>query len=258
MQRILVPAREGRAVRIPAGSRFRVVDVEGQQIGDLFAFRADDLNLIGLGQPERVATEMVSASFFRLLGAEPILGRTFLPTDDQPGAVPVAHAALEGGATGLAVATLEEAAQIRGLVDAEQILVMGGLLPAQAKTAAATGCSVAVSNRELAEALADSERPVPVHLKIDTGMGRFGCQPQDAPKLARRIDESSALRLAGTWTHFASADSDAAMTRHQFDSFTQAIESLGVDPGLRHACNSAGARHFPEYARRDPNPRPSA
>jgi len=48
------------------------------------------------------------------------------------GAVPVAHAALEGGATRLAVATLEEAAQLRGLVDPERILVMGGLLPAQA------------------------------------------------------------------------------------------------------------------------------
>ena len=51
------------------------------------------------------------------------------------GAVPVAHAALEGGATGLAVATLEEATEIRGLIDPENILVMGGLVPAQARAA---------------------------------------------------------------------------------------------------------------------------
>jgi putative ABC transport system permease protein len=57
---------------------------------DLAAFREDGLNLIGLGQPERVPAEMVSASFFRLLGVQPILGRTFLATDDQLGAAPVA------------------------------------------------------------------------------------------------------------------------------------------------------------------------
>jgi len=73
------------------------------------------------------------------------------------------------------VATLEEAAQLRGLVDPEQILVMGGLLAAHAGIAAASGCGIAVSSRELAEALGRSEASVPVHLKIDTGMGRFGC-----------------------------------------------------------------------------------
>jgi predicted permease len=61
-----------------------------RSFSDLAAFRPDDLNLIGLGQPERVPAEMVSASFFRLLGVQPILGRTFLTTDDQMGAAPVA------------------------------------------------------------------------------------------------------------------------------------------------------------------------
>jgi hypothetical protein len=61
-----------------------------RSFSDLAAFRADDLNLIGLGQPERVPAEMVSASFFRLLAVQPILGRTFLATDDQLGATPVA------------------------------------------------------------------------------------------------------------------------------------------------------------------------
>src|SRR5436190_591744 len=59
-----------------------------RSFSDLAAFRADDLNLIGLGQPERVRAEMVSASFFRLLGVQPILGRTFLAADDQSGAAP--------------------------------------------------------------------------------------------------------------------------------------------------------------------------
>jgi alanine racemase len=164
------------------------------------------------------------------------------------GAVPVARAALDGGATGLAVATLEEARELNSLVRAEHVLVMGGLTPDQAASAASTGCSIAVSSFEFAKALGDRDEVIPVHLKIDTGMGRFGCAPDEAPALARFIDESPALRLAGTWTHFASADSDPEMTSAQFDRFIGALSRFEIDPGLRHACNSAAARRFPEFA----------
>ncbi|MGH7765529.1 MAG: alanine racemase [Candidatus Dormibacteraceae bacterium] len=164
------------------------------------------------------------------------------------GAVEVARAALDGGAGGLAVATLEEAHQLRGLVPAEHVLVMGGLTPAQAHAAAATGCGIAVSSRELADALGASDEVVPVHLKIDTGMGRFGCSPAEAPGLARHIEASPGLRLAGTWTHFASADTDVAMTRAQFDRFMEALATLDVDPGMLHVCNSAATLRHPELA----------
>lgn len=165
--------------------------------------------------------------------------------------MPVAHAALEGGATGLAVATLEEATQLRGLVDPDQILVMGGLLPEQASAAAATGCCIAVSSRESAEALAGAaaaHQPVPVHLKIDTGMGRFGCRPDEAASLARLIDGSRGTRLAGTWTHFAKSESDDAMTRRQFDLFMATVSDFEVGPGMRHVCNSAAALNHPDFA----------
>lgn len=164
------------------------------------------------------------------------------------GAVPVARAALDGGATSLAVATLEEAEALGELVSANRILVMGGLTPAQAPHAAAGGWSIGVSNRELASALGGAGHKVPVHLKIDTGMGRFGCAPADAPELARFIDESPGLELAGTWTHFASSESDEAMTKAQFARFTETIAALDVDPGMRHACNSMGAYNHPEFA----------
>jgi len=164
------------------------------------------------------------------------------------GAVPVARAALRGGATWLAVATLEEARELQGLVHAERILVMGGLVPEQAGAASTAGFNIAVSNMEFARALAGGDEVVPVHLKIDTGMGRFGAQPSEAAGLARYINDSAALRLAGTWTHFASAGSDEAMTRRQFDRFLEVANSLGVEPGLRHVCNSAGALRFPDMA----------
>ena len=164
------------------------------------------------------------------------------------GAVKAARAALDGGATRLAVATLAEARELGGLVAAEHILVMGGLPVSDAAAAAARGCAVAVSSVEFAAALAQSDEVVPVHMKIDTGMGRFGCSPEEAPRLARFIDQSAGLRLAGTWSHFACADSDVAMTRRQFALFEQTLTTLGVDPGVRHVCNSAAARHFPEFA----------
>ena len=60
-----------------------------RSFSQIAAFRPDDLNLVGQGQPERVPAEMVSASFFRLLGVQPVLGRTFLAADDRSGAMPV-------------------------------------------------------------------------------------------------------------------------------------------------------------------------
>jgi len=60
-----------------------------RSFSDLAAFRPDDLNLTGKGQPERVPAEMVSASFFRLFGVQPVLGRTFVAADDEMGAAPV-------------------------------------------------------------------------------------------------------------------------------------------------------------------------
>jgi alanine racemase len=164
------------------------------------------------------------------------------------GGVEVARAAREGGATGLAVATLEEAQALGGLARAEDILVMGGLSLDLAPAAADGGWAVAVSSRELAAALSNAGEVVPVHLKIDTGMGRFGCPPEEAPELARFIDQSPRLHLAGTWTHFACADTDDAMTRTQFKRFTDAVSTFDVDPGLRHACNSMGAHNHPEFA----------
>ena len=164
------------------------------------------------------------------------------------GAVRVAHAALNGGAWGLAVATLEEAQELTGLVRADRVLVMGGLTERNAAAAAASGCGITVSSLELARALSDRDVVVPVHLKIDTGMGRFGCSPAEASSIARFIDQSPSLLLAGTSTHFASADSDEAMTRKQFDSFIDALATFEVEPGLRHACNSAAARRHPEFA----------
>jgi alanine racemase len=94
----------------------------------------------------------------------------------------------------------------------------------------------------LGDAAKGKSRPFPVHLKIDTGMGRIGCTPREAPDLAEQIDRDRNLYLEGTCTHFPRADGvDQSFTRYQLDLFLKAVEEIrkrGIDPGLLHAANS--------------------
>jgi alanine racemase len=165
------------------------------------------------------------------------------------GAAPIARAALEGGAWGLGVSTPEEAVPLLDLCAPDRLLVMGGLAPAHCAAAAQVGCAVMCSSErmvEILEAAAGPRRRLPVHLKVDTGMGRLGCPPEEAPALARRIASSGRLRLAGTMTHFASAEDDLAFTREQLQRFLDALDRFDVDPGIRHAANSAAVLRHPE------------
>jgi alanine racemase len=163
------------------------------------------------------------------------------------GARPVAEAALAAGAWGLAVVTLAEAAEVRDLLAPERLLVMGPLLPDDAPEAAAAGYAVGCSTPEVAMALAAAagDRPVPVHLKVDTGMGRYGAQPGEFAALARFVQEAAGLELAGTWSHLAGSDSDPGFTREQLRRFLEATAGL---PGIRHLANSGAVLHHPETA----------
>jgi alanine racemase len=167
------------------------------------------------------------------------------------GARPVARAALAAGAWGLGVSTPEEALQLRDLCDADRLLVMGGLAPAGCAEAAAVGCAVMCSGDEMVDVLESATPPgsrLAVHLKVDTGMGRLGCTPAEAPALARRIARSPRLRLAGTMTHFASSECDPEFTCLQFSRFLATLERFDVDPGIRHASNSGAVLNHPEMA----------
>ena len=167
------------------------------------------------------------------------------------GATEAARALLDAGSEMLAVASLAEAESLLEHIPSRRILVLGGLIPQHATAAARLGCALTCSGDEVARALsaaAAGGAPVPVHLKVDTGMGRYGCPAAEAADLARLIDRLPGLRLAGTYTHFASSESDAVRTAAQFALFESALAGFRVDPGLRHACNSGGALRHPEMA----------
>jgi alanine racemase len=167
------------------------------------------------------------------------------------GALPVARAALQGGAWGLGVSTPEEADALSELCEPERLLIMGGVPPSRCADAARLGCAVMCSSGEMVdvlEAAGPAGARLPVHLKIDTGMGRLGCPTEEAPALAGRIARSARLRLAGTMTHFASSESDPDFTRLQFERFQAALARFDVDPGIRHASNSAAVLCHPEMS----------
>ncbi len=99
-------------------------------------------------------------------------------------------------------------------------------------------------------ALHDGGGRFPVHLKIDTGMGRIGCLPEDAPFIAEQIARSSSLFLEGTCTHFPGSDTkDQGFSKQQIALFLRSVNEIrtrGVDPGILHTANSGAIIGLPE------------
>jgi alanine racemase len=169
------------------------------------------------------------------------------------GAVPVARAALDAGATWLGVALVEEGIELREAGIDAPILVLSEFPRGSEKDALASGLTPTVYSEAGVDAVAEAARAVgrstAVHLKVDTGMHRVGLWPPEAaPELARRIVDAD-LILEGLWTHFASAETDDHLTREQLDRLlgaAAAVRAAGIEPALLHAANSAGTIRFPE------------
>lgn len=163
------------------------------------------------------------------------------------GAEHCAEAALAGGATRLAVATGTEAAQIGRRFPQVPLLTMGALTPPELDTALGGGSEVAVWRagfRELVSARARAQgRPVRVHVKHDSGMGRLGNpDPAEVLALARACAEDPVLELAGVWTHLATADEpESEFFTEQLDRFSGVAEAVRAEfpHVLVHAANSA-------------------
>ncbi len=170
------------------------------------------------------------------------------------GAVAVARAALNGEATWLAIAQVAEAKSLRSAGVDAPILVLSEPRIDEIDSALALGLRIVVYRPETivaigsrAEAIGTS--PAPLHLNVDTGMRRVGCEPGDAVALARLVADQPGVRLEGTMTHLAMADEPGdPTTDHQLDRFERVLDDLadaGIDPGVRHAANSAATIAFP-------------
>lgn len=163
------------------------------------------------------------------------------------GAVEAAAAALAGGARWLAVATANEAVELRAALPGARILAMGALSDSELDLALGADAEVAVwrrgfLDRLVARAGALGVRPR-LHVKADTGMGRLGNRdPREVVALCAACSDEQGVELTGLWTHFATADEPgSAHFAAQLAAFTDlAAELAPRHPGLiRHAANSA-------------------
>jgi alanine racemase len=166
------------------------------------------------------------------------------------GAVPVAQAALAAGATWLGVARVDEGEQLRTAGVDAPVMLLSEPAPRVADRVVAQRLTPVVYTEPgidaLAKAVADAGRaePLAVHLKVDTGMHRVGCSPEEAVALATHVAARDELVLAGVCTHLAVADEPGnpytTDQLHRFDTVLDALSARGLRPPLAHAANSAG------------------
>jgi alanine racemase len=171
------------------------------------------------------------------------------------GAIPVARAALRGGATWLGVALVEEGVELRDAGIEGRILVLSEPTPeAMAEVVAQdltptlyTAAGVEAAAAEMARS--GRARRLVVHVKVDTGMHRVGAAPDAAVTLAQDVAGRPELELGGFWTHFAVADEIGdpytAGQMERFEAATDRLRAAGIAPVLLHAANSAGTLWHP-------------
>jgi alanine racemase len=168
------------------------------------------------------------------------------------GAVPVARAALAGGATSLAVATVTEAAELRAAGLTAPVLILGAISNEELPVALAARAEVVAWSERFVDDLAariNATTTVGVHVKLDTGMGRLGTRDvSEALAVAERVRaRQPALALVGVMTHLATADGDPGFVAEQLEVFTPFAQGLRALTGtLRiHAANSAATLNEP-------------
>jgi alanine racemase len=169
------------------------------------------------------------------------------------GMVRVARTALNNGARYLGVASVNEGALLRQSGISSPILVLGFTPAWQARELVLNNLSGTVFDLDVAQAIGrasrELDRPVSVHVKVDSGMGRLGLLPDEVLPFVLGLRQVPGLMLEGIFTHFSVADSDQAYTRWQLGRFRSVLEALagaGIQFRLVHAANSAAILTLPE------------
>ncbi|MDQ2806046.1 MAG: alanine racemase [Chloroflexota bacterium] len=170
------------------------------------------------------------------------------------GAAQIGAAALAGGATWLGVAAVDEGMALRAAGLDAPILVMGPATLWETDRAVAAELTLTVNSLEVAQALAAAAtrygRRVPLHLKLDSGLHRFGRAPDDLAALAEAVAALPDLQIAGLYSHFANADDPhdhyALDQLNCLLAMQHRLAALGIHPALLHAASSAAMLELPE------------
>jgi alanine racemase len=170
------------------------------------------------------------------------------------GAVPVARVALESGAARLAVHRATEGVELRQAGIQAPILVMGYTPPDGARLVVDYDLTPSLITIEFAQALSAQASAagvsLPVHVKVDSGMGRYGLMPGEVLDFLRALERLPGITVQSLFTHFATADwADQTYVRQQLKVFKQVFEDVrlaGFEVPLVHAANSAATLYLPE------------
>ena len=170
------------------------------------------------------------------------------------GAVETSRFLADQGVEAFGIATVGEGVLLRAAGITRPLLLLGTLQPEEIGEAVGAGLDFFVWTEDAVQALtraaAGGSKPVRVHLKVDTGMGRVGCRPEDVERIAGAIIHSLPLELTGVCTHFAASDGPGPVgVPVQLARFNEALGSLkarGWTPRYIHAANSGGILAWPE------------
>lgn len=175
------------------------------------------------------------------------------------GAVPVVRTLWEEGIRHFAVARPIEAIELREAGLSAPILVLGAPFPDALSVYAAHDLDMTVSSPDTAAAACRQGtpgHPLRVHAKVDTGMGRIGLHPDNAPAVLAQLAEAPGVHLAGVWTHFATADEpESAFAEAQLSRFKAVLNALAdtptdIHPDYVHAANTGALLTLNGQARR--------
>jgi len=160
------------------------------------------------------------------------------------GAVPVARAALEAGAWGLGVVSVDEGEELRRAGITAPVLVLGSSTAAMAHRIVAASLRPMAGSRDFALAVAAASASAgvetPLHIKVETGLNRFGALPDEAVALAEELRGVPGIQVEGVATHLASVDEgDKTFTHEQHMAFRKASDRLPWVP--LHHISSTGA-----------------
>jgi alanine racemase len=166
------------------------------------------------------------------------------------GIQPVVSRLMQCGADMFAVANVGEGMQIREIGSGWPILVLSPVLPGEEEALLDYDLIATLSTTEEAERFNQFARkagtPLPVHVKIDTGMGRAGVWHESAAELLQKVSVMDSLRIEGLYTHFADAPQDSIFTETQRRLFLDATsafrEQQNGQPLLIHSDSSSSLK----------------
>jgi alanine racemase len=163
------------------------------------------------------------------------------------GLIPVAKRLCACGVDYLGVASIDEGVKLREANIDVPVLVLGLVLQEDVEPLCTYNLTATVCTKELALELSKTakrfKKPIRVHIKVDTGMGRIGVMHQDAFEIVKYIHRLKFIHIEGIFTHLAFADMNKEFTLHQIELFNNLLEKLrvqGIHIPFTHAANSAG------------------